>query len=165
MRVDPWIELYRYWCAHFIEGRPPSRRDIDPPLEIPQLSGNLILLDAASDGFVYRFIGSVVVRHFARDLTGLAVGSSGGPQGAVDAWIGALREVRESRTPKLIAVQWPKAEFARNVILFLPLVGRGGVVGKILVGSFYQGRFHPGSQFDEVVVEELPLDPPAIRAA
>ena len=58
---EPWRQLYRYWQSKHVEGRPPSRADIDPITEIPRLVANLMLIDSVGDDFIYRFVGTEVV--------------------------------------------------------------------------------------------------------
>ena len=46
-----WRELYSYWRGRHIEGRPPRRADIDPPIDIPKLLPNLIIFDCVGGHF------------------------------------------------------------------------------------------------------------------
>jgi hypothetical protein len=41
---ERWKELYRWWLSKRVDGRPPSRRDVDPLPDLPRLVANLMLL-------------------------------------------------------------------------------------------------------------------------
>jgi hypothetical protein len=64
-----WRQLYQYWQSKWVDGRPPSRADIDPIVDIPQLTKNLVLIDARND-FIYRLVGSEIVERHGLDMTG-----------------------------------------------------------------------------------------------
>jgi hypothetical protein len=36
--VSPWRELYDYWLSRHMDGRPPSRDTLDPPIDLPHLA-------------------------------------------------------------------------------------------------------------------------------
>jgi len=66
------IELGQtYWKSKFVDGRIPSRQDIEP-LDIPALLPQIILLDVTREpwNFKFRLIGTNVVYHLAQDWTG-----------------------------------------------------------------------------------------------
>ena len=65
-----WRDLYFYWRDRHVDGRPPSRADIDPPLDVPKLLPNLIIYDRVDGDFRVRLAGSEVVRRGGRDATG-----------------------------------------------------------------------------------------------
>ncbi len=149
-----WRQLYRYWQSKWADGRPPSRADIDPIVDIPQLSKNLILVDARDD-FIYRLVGSEVVERHGLDMTGRRPGSSGKDPGALSEWTKALEYVREKRQPRLLVSRIGPDSTARNIMLLLPLAGADGAVEMILVGSFYNGHFAAGTHVAGMTVMEI----------
>jgi hypothetical protein len=64
-----WEDLYGYWQSKNADGRPPARRDIDPPTEIPQLVSNLMLIDVTPAGYQYRLVGSTLRKRTGTELT------------------------------------------------------------------------------------------------
>jgi hypothetical protein len=42
-----WEDPYSHWQSKHADGRPPARRDVDPPTEIPHLAANPMLFDIA----------------------------------------------------------------------------------------------------------------------
>ena len=64
---------YAYWLAGKGERALPARGDFDPPIEIPRLVPNMIILDVLHEplDFVYRLIGTKVRPHLMQDLTGV----------------------------------------------------------------------------------------------
>jgi len=150
-----WKKLYDYWLSKHHGGRPPSRGDIDPIVDIPRLAKNLILLDARN-GFIFRLVGSEVARRHGFDMTGQRAGTSGKAPKAVDEWKAALNYVSCELKPRLLASRIGQNEIAQNVMLILPLVDREGKIEMILVGSFYNEHFKPGTHVDDMVVREVP---------
>src|SRR5208283_4153984 len=65
-----WRDLYAYWRDHHVDGRPPTRAEIAPPLEIPRLLPNLMLIDIEDEGFRVRVAGSELTRRAGYDGTG-----------------------------------------------------------------------------------------------
>ena len=64
-------KLYEWWCAHHIEGKLPSRRQIDP-LDLKFLLGNLLVIDVSYNPlrFRIRLVGSVLAARLRHDWTG-----------------------------------------------------------------------------------------------
>ena len=72
---DPRLgRLYAYWRSKRHDDCPPQRRNLDP-IEIPELLPILHLIDVLWEPlrFRHRLVGTEVVRHMARDVTGLPV--------------------------------------------------------------------------------------------
>jgi len=70
--ADPTLRrVYSYWRARVVDGRLPSRRDIDP-LELPYVMGNVILVDVERTPlrFRYRLAGSNITHRMGFDPTG-----------------------------------------------------------------------------------------------
>jgi hypothetical protein len=151
-----WEDLYNYWQSKHIDGRPPARRDIDPPTEIPQLAANLMLIDFAPSGYQYRLVGSMLRERLGAELTGKAVGSSGQSQGIRDQWIRVLDLVCRDRKPRMLVAPRPTGATLTNMMLVLPLIDDEGRVEQLLTGAFFSDQyFTPGAQFDEVTIREI----------
>jgi hypothetical protein len=150
-----WKKLYDYWLSKHDGGRPPSRGDIDPVIDIPKLAKNLMLLDVGN-GFTFRLVGSEIAHRHGFDMTGQRAGTSGKAPEAVDEWKAALDYVSRELKPRLLASRIGKNEIAQNVMLILPLVDRQGKIEMILGGSFYNEHFKPGTHIDDMVAREVP---------
>lgn len=63
----------RYWTSKCADGRLPSRRDFDPPTEVPRLLPHIVLVDVAHDplDFRYRLVGTEVCSRVDADYTGV----------------------------------------------------------------------------------------------
>jgi hypothetical protein len=154
-----WRQLYQYWQSKCVDGRPPSRADIDPIVDIPQLTKNLMLIDVRSD-YTYRLVGSEVVARHGMDMTGRRPGSSGKDPSALSEWTKALDYVREKGQPQLLISRIGSNSIAKNIMLALPLIGADGAIEMILVGSFYNEHFTAGSHVAGMTVHEIMLTPP-----
>ena len=42
---EAWKQLYDYWLSKHVRGRPPTRQEIDPPVEVPRLIANMMLVE------------------------------------------------------------------------------------------------------------------------
>jgi hypothetical protein len=151
-----WKQLYQYWQSKHVDGRVPSRGDIDPIIDIPHLAKNLILLDAR-DKFTYRLVGSEVVERHGLNMTGRKSGSSGKEAKAISEWMAALEYVSNELKPRLLVSRIGNDEVARNVMIILPLVDRQGRIEMVLVGSFYNEHFKPGTHVADMVAQEVDL--------
>jgi len=150
-----WRELYKYWQGKHVDGRPPARRDIDPPTEIPQLAANLMLIDIAPGSYQYRLVGSTLRERLGAELTGKAVGSSGQSQSIRDQWIRLLDLVCGDRRPRMLVA--PRAGITlTNMMLVMPLINDEGKLEQLLAGAFFSDQFFtPGAPFDEVTIKDI----------
>src|SRR6185437_5380071 len=147
----PWRQLFDYWQSKHVDGRPPSRADIDPITEIPRLVANLMIIDAVGDDFVYRFVGTEVVSQTGEDMTGRAPGFSRKYASLRPTWMAALEAVAASRQPRLLVYRFGgRSASARQAVLLLPLHAEPGTVFKILGGAFQDGDFPPGLTIEGV---------------
>jgi hypothetical protein len=154
--MEPWKELLVYWQAKHVDGRPPTRADIDPVTEVPRLVAHLMIIDAVEDDFVYRFVGTEVVEQTGEDMTGRSVGMSRKYAPIRSTWVTALEFVRLNRQPQLLIYRFGPQASARQAVLLMPLHAAPGTVFKILGGAFSDGYFPPGLQVDGVSVQEVP---------
>jgi hypothetical protein len=137
----PWMLLYRYWLSKRVGERPPSRQDIDPPIDIPGLVKNLMLMDVTPEGYRYRLFGSEVEARHGLYMTGKLFGSSGIDVKAIDDLRRVIDQVVASQKPRVLNAEIDPAMSARNTMLILPLVSVDGQTSHIMIGSFYDG--HP----------------------
>jgi hypothetical protein len=151
-----WKQLYQYWLSKHVDGHVPSRRDIDPIIDIPHLVKNLILLDARND-FTYRLVGTEVVERHGFDMTGRKSGSSGGDSKVISDWMAALDYVSSELKPRLLMSRIGNDEIARNVMILLPLADKQGQIEMVLVGSFYNEHFTRGTHIADMVAQEVDI--------
>ena len=151
-----WKQLHQYWLSKHVDGRVPSRSDIDPIIEIPQLVKNLILLDAR-DNFTYRLVGSEVVERHGMDMTGRLSGTSGQSPKAVAEWQAAVAHVSKALTPRLLVSRIGNEGIAQNMMILLPLADREGRIEMVLVGSFYNEHFRRGTHIHDMEAREVQL--------
>src|SRR5271163_2009562 len=114
--MEPWKELLVYWQAKHVDGRPPSRQDIDPVVDLPHLAANLLIADVVPEGYRYRLVGSAIVERHKEKMTG----SSRFKQRVRSQLIESFDAVRDQRKPRLLKTGEPQ---------------------KLLVGVFYDRRF------------------------
>jgi len=153
---EPWRQLYAYWQSKHVDGRPPTRADIDPITEIPRLVANLMIIDSVGADFIYRFVGTEVVTQTGEDMTGRSAGLSRKYSPIRPTWMGALEAVKTSRQPRLIIYRFGgQSVSARQAVLLLPLHAEPGAVFKILGGAFQDGDFPPGLAIEGVTVQEF----------
>ena len=154
MNEEPWKTLHRYWLLKHRDGRPPSRRDLDPLIEIPALVSNLVLLDVEGDSYRYRLVGTEVVKRAGMDMTGRMIGLSITAPELRDQWRMALDAVAAEQKPQLFLSKMPEGVTARYVTIMLPLVASSGVTEMILIGLFFDGHVPPGKRVPGIA----PLD-------
>jgi hypothetical protein len=155
MNEEPWKTLHRYWLLKHRDGRPPSRRDLDPLIEIPALVSNLVLLDVEGDSYRYRLVGTEVVKRAGTDMTGRMIGLSVTAPELRDQWHMALDSVAAEQKPQLFLSKMPEGVTARYVTIMLPLVASSGITEKILIGLFFDGYVPPGKRVPGIAPLEL----------
>jgi hypothetical protein len=134
---QPWLALYRYWLGKHVGERPPSRRDLDPPLEIPALIPRLMLVELADGDFKYRLVGSEVARYLATNVTGQIVGAnSWAPEKVRSEWRRMLELVRDRQCPQMAITLPSPGNGHRGFCLALPLVDSAGTTEQVLIGVF-----------------------------
>jgi len=151
-----WKQLHEYWLSKHVNGQVPSRADVDPIIDIPQLVKNLILIDAR-DNFTYRLVGSEVVERHGMNMTGRLSGTSGQNPKAIAEWRAAVDYVATEVKPRLLVSRIGDNDIARNVMLLLPLADPEGKIEMLLVGSFYNEHFQRGAHIDDMEAREVQL--------
>ena len=154
MQERHWKQLHQYWLSKHVDGRVPSRADIDPIVEIPRLVKNLILLDAR-DKFTYRLVGSEVVERHGMDMTGRLSGTSGENPKVVAEWQAAVEHVARALKPRLLVSRIGEDDIAQNVMILLPLADRDGRIEMLMVGSFYNEHFRRGAHIQDMEAREV----------
>lgn len=131
--------LYRHWDEVRRGREMPSRADFDP-LSLPELLGNLILIDVLHDPlrFRYRLIGSWLTERIKRDMTGKFFDEVPEPiyRERLYEWHGgcvAERIPRAGFTARRLLERWEPYE-----ILTLPLSSSGADVDMTLTGIYYR---------------------------
>lgn len=124
-----------YWQAKRGARPMPSRRDLDPPFEIPHLLPQLVLIEVGRDplDFRYRLVGTAVTRCAGRDPTGMRFADLPHRQPGSRAWAAALRVATEGK-PLLAdrAYVGPDPDMPACRDLYLPLSSDGERVDMIL---------------------------------
>ncbi|MDB5397554.1 MAG: hypothetical protein JWM91_5060 [Rhodospirillales bacterium] len=154
-----WRDLYIYWRDSHRQGRPPSRADIDPPLQIPRLLPNLFLMELVGSHFRVRLVGSDIARRAGRDSTGQILDPTVMPERAIPAFAILLQRAAETCAPRLYSAGPGTQTNLRAIGILLPLVDRTNAVEMILGGLFYKAtRTHgKGEQWDPGALSELSL--------
>jgi hypothetical protein len=154
---ERWRELYSYWLSKHVDGRPPSRRDIDPPVDIARLAPNLMLLDVEGTTYRYRVVGTEIEARAKMSLAGSLVGMPGTLPQVVADWHRALDAARDDQKAHLYYSRLPQHIVAKFVTIVLPLIDEAGRTEKILVGSFYDQYVEPGTRVLGMVPVEITL--------
>jgi hypothetical protein len=141
LRHPNLLLLYRHWQSVRGDRPMPSRADLDP-LSLPQLLGNLILVDVLRDPtrslrFRYRLIGTRLTERVGRDMTGRHFDEVPEPayRERLLAWhTGVVNELRPraGATSKRLLERWAPYE-----LLTLPLSTDGKTVDMTLTGLYY----------------------------
>lgn len=132
-----WRVLYNYWRDKHRDGQPPSRADIDPPLQIPRLLPNLFLMDLIDGYFRVRVVGTEITRRAGRDSTGQILDPKHMPERAVPAFAILLQRAAETCAPIAYSAGRGTQTSFSAIGTLLPLVSRTGAVEMIMGGLFY----------------------------
>ncbi len=133
------VRLYRHWDEVRRGRSMPSRADVDP-LSLPELLGNLILIDVLREPlrFRYRLIGSRLTERMKRDMTGKFFDDVPEPvyRDRLYDWHGGVvaeKVPRAGVTARRLLDRWEPYE-----ILSLPLSADGTNVDMTLTGLYYR---------------------------
>jgi len=153
--TEPWRELYRYWRDKHVGGRPPTRDDLDPPLEIPRLAHNLMLVDVTPQGLEYRLVGTNFTKGAGIDMTGMMVGQSGLHAHVIAQWSRAMKEATQTGEARFVVGRFAPHVTAKVEMLMLPLSPSADGTPKILGGMFVEGTFPPNTEIE--ALELVPI--------
>jgi len=133
------VQLYRHWDGVRRGRLMPARADVDP-VSMPQLLGNLLLIDVLREPlrFRYRLIGTRLTERIKRDMTGKFFDDVPEPvyRDRLYDWHGGVVKERIPRagiTARRLLDRWEPYE-----ILTLPLSSDGIEVDMTLTGLYYR---------------------------
>lgn len=133
-----WRELYSYWRGRHADGRPPTRADIDPPIDIPKLLPNLIIFDRADGHFRVRLAGSEVVRRGGRDATGRTLDGDMVSYDGIVTLTQFLARAFATGEPLIYSVARGSDTAFGAIGILLPLTGADGKPEMVLGGVFFR---------------------------
>jgi len=149
---EAWKQLYDYWLSKHVGGRPPSRQDLDPPVDVPRLIANIMLIDVEGDTLRYRLVGSAIWGRYGFDLTGTTIE---GRNPAEAEWRDTLKTVFHDKVARLVTSPVDGYPDRMHVAVAMPLCGEDGVANQILAGTFFAQEFGPNPRIGQVTVKEL----------
>jgi hypothetical protein len=151
-----WEKLYRYWVSKCSDGRPPSRPDIDPLVEIPELVANILLLDILPDGYRFRLVGSANTLRWGLEPTGRRVDE---PFNVTvrDYLVPMYDLVAKDLRPRIIVARMTEGSHAKYLLIMMPLIDAEGKAEYLFGGSFYEGDFKEGKEIAELTVHEVAI--------
>jgi hypothetical protein len=149
---EAWKQLYEYWLSKHVGGRPPSRHDLDPPVDVPRLIPNIMLIDIEGDTLRYRLVGTAIWGRYGFDLTGTTIEAR---NPAEVEWRGTLKTVCHDKVPRLITSPVDGYADRLHVAVAMPLCGTDGAASQILAGTFFAQEFGPNPRIGLVTVKEL----------
>ena len=153
--TELWRELYLYWRGKHVDGRLPSRDSLDPPIELPHLAHNLMLVDVTAKGLEYRLVGTNFVKGAGIDMTGMTVGQSGLHAHVIAQWSRAMKEAIATGEARLVIGRFAPHITAKVEMLMLPLNSSVDGIPKILGGMFVTGTFPPGTEIEALEVRPI----------
>lgn len=152
----PWLELYRYWLDKHVDGRPPSRRDLDPPVEIPSLVAGMMLIEVMGSEFKYRLVGSRVASYLAFDATGTTVGGNPwAPDTVRSEWRRMIRTACDTQRPQMAITMPAPGNHRRGFCLALPLVDEAGATEQVLICIFAERHGYGSKELAGIDVFEF----------
>lgn len=151
-----WEKLYRYWASKCVDGRPPSRQDLDPLVEIPHLVANILLIDVLPDGYRFRLVGSANSLRWGLEPTGQRIDD---PFNATvrDFLVPMYDLVAKDRKPRIIVARMTEGSQAKYLLVMMPLVDANGRTEYLFGGSFYEGDFKQGTEIAELAIHEIEI--------
>lgn len=149
---EAWKQLYDYWLSKHVAGRPPSRNDLDPPVDVPRLIPNIMLIDVDGDVLRYRLVGTAIWGRYGFDLTGTTIEAR---NPAEAEWRGTLKTVCHDKVARLITSPVDGHADRLHVAVAMPLYSEDHAAGRILAGTFFAQEFGPNPRIGLVTVKEL----------
>ena len=126
---EGWKQLYDYWLSKHVGGRPPTRAELDPPLEVPRLIAHIMLIDVVDGSrFRYRLAGTAYWDRYGFELTGMWI--EGRVPAEVDFRV-TLQAVQDDGMPRLLTSPVTDHPDRLHLGIVLPLSGAlGGVTDR-----------------------------------
>jgi hypothetical protein len=149
---EAWKQLYEYWLSRHVDGRPPSRHELDPPVDVPRLIANIMLIDLEGGIFRYRLVGSALRNRYGLELTGTTI-DGGNPAEA--EWRDTLKTVCDDGVARLITSPVQGDADRLHIAVALPLSAEDGTICQILAGTFFVQEFGDNLRIGRITVREL----------
>ena len=150
---EAWKQLYDYWLSKHVCGRPPTRQELDPPVDVPRLIANIMLIDVVEHcRFRCRLAGSSFWDRYGFDLTGLWI------EGRVPAeaeFRDTLQAVHDDSLARLITSPVADQPDRLHVGIVLPLAGSKGGVDQIMAGTFFAQELADRPRVGRLTVREV----------
>ena len=150
---EAWKQLYDYWLSKHVGGRPPTRAELDPPLDVPRLIAHILLIDVVDGSrFRYRLAGSAYWDRYGFELTGRWI------EGRVPAeadFRDTLLAVRDDGAPRLLTSPVTDHPDRLHVGVVLPLSDAEDGIGQILAGSFFAQDLADRPRIGRLTVSEV----------
>jgi len=150
---EAWKELYDYWLSKHVGGRPPTRLEIDPPIELPRLAAHILLIDVV-DGcrFRYRLAGSAYWARYGFELTGRWI------EGAVPAeaeFRDTLKATCDDGLARLLTAPVTEYPDKLHIGIVLPLSDGEGGISQILAGTYFAQELADSPRIGRLTVQEI----------
>jgi hypothetical protein len=149
---ETWKQLYDYWLSKHVGGRPPGRHDLDPPVDVPRLIPNIMLIDVEGETLRYRLVGSAAWNRYGFDLTGTTID---GRNPAEAEWRDTLKTVCHDQVARLITSPVDGHADRLHVAVAMPLNADNGATCQILAGTFFAQEFGSNLRIGAITVREL----------
>jgi hypothetical protein len=150
---EAWKQLYDYWLSKHVCGRPPTRQEIDPPVDVPRLAAHILLIEVV-DGcrFRYRLAGSAHWARYGFELTGRWI------EGKVPAeaeFRDTLQATHDDGLARLLTAPVPDHPDKLHVGIVLPLSDGEGGISQILAGTFFTKELADRPRIGHLTVQEI----------
>ena len=146
--------FFRYWLSKCVDGRPPSRKDIDPLVEIPNLCPNIIMIDVLPDGYRFRLVGSENTLRWGVELTGQRL-DPGNPV-VRDFLIPMYDQVAADWKPRTVVARMAEGSRSKLLVIMTPLVNAHGKTECLFGAVFYEGDFKR-VEIEDMAAEEVEI--------
>ena len=150
---EGWKELYDYWLSKHVSGRPPTRQEIDPLVDVPRLAAHLLIIDVV-DGrrFRYRLAGSAYWARYGFELTGHWIE---GKVPAEAAFRDTLQATHDDGLARLLTAPVTDHPDRLHVGIVLPLSDPQGGISQILAATFFVQELADSPRVGRLTVQEI----------
>ena len=150
---EAWKQLYDYWLSKHVDGRPPTRTELDPPVELPHLAAHILLIDVVDERrFRYRLAGSAYWARYGFELTGRWI------DGAVPAeaeFRDTLQAVHDDGLARLLTAPVTDHPDRLHIGIVLPISDGTGGISQILAGTFFAQELADSPRIGRLTVQEI----------
>jgi hypothetical protein len=150
---EAWKQLYDYWLSKHVRGRPPTRQEIDPLVDVPRLAAHMLLIDVV-DGcrFRYRLAGSAYWARYGFELTGRWID---GAVPAEAAFRDTLQAVHDDGLARLLTAPVTEHPDKLHIGIVLPLSDGAGGISQILAATFFAPELADSPRIGRLTVQEI----------